>query len=53
MAIRRLAKLRFLIKDAETIERLSEINCICLGLNEVITTANYSFNSFYDGLDLT
>lgn len=52
MAIRRLAKLRFLIKDAETIER-SEINCICLGLNEVITTANYSFNSFYDGLDLT
>ena len=46
MAIRRLAKLRFLVKDAEIIERLSEINCLCIGLNEVITSKNYSFNSF-------
>lgn len=37
MAIRRLAKLKYLVKDADSIERLSEINCICLGLNEVIT----------------
>ncbi|CAD8084059.1 unnamed protein product [Paramecium primaurelia] len=48
MAIRRLAKLRFLIKDAESIERLSEINCLCIGLNEVITSKNYTFNSFND-----
>lgn len=48
MAIRRLAKLRFLIKDAESIERLSEINCLCIGLNEVITSKNYSFDSFND-----
>ncbi|CAD8152222.1 unnamed protein product [Paramecium octaurelia] len=52
MAIRRLAKLRFLIKDAESIERLSEINCLCIGLNEVITSKNYSFNSFNDGKQL-
>ena len=49
MAIRRLAKQRFLIKDAESIERLSEINCICIGLNEVITSSTYTVNSLFDG----
>ena len=48
MATRRMAKLNILVKNQETIEKLSEVNCFCLGLNQVITSNKYSFNSFYD-----
>lgn len=49
MATRRMAKMNLLIKSQEAIEKLSEVNCLCIGLNEVVTSRKHVFHGLFDG----